>query len=209
LEDANPFGSKPTFTEATPEGVLPQSDGGSGGRLQTYEATGADNLRLVGKLLGGTLALAYAVKYGSLYFDLPFEPNELVGGAAIVAVPALVAGYYAFGVPSGSAPGSPAVSLSFSSVKKYGVAGTVAYVITEVMFWALAFPAAGAALYGATGHWPDAINDAGDRAKVMGFVFAGANIARLAVPVRLGAAMALAPWVDKNLINRGGEEGEE
>ena len=52
--------------------------------------------------------------------------------------------------------------------------------------------------------------DNADRATVLGFVFAGANIARLAVPLRLGAALALAPWVDENILQRfGGAEKEE
>ena len=37
-----------------------------------------------------------------------------------------------------------------------------------------------------------------DRTAVLGFIFAGANLARLAVPLRLGAAFALVPWVDAN-----------
>jgi hypothetical protein len=87
-------------------------------------------------------------------------------------------------------------------IKKYGVAGTVAYVLTELAFWIVAFPVAGTALYQSTGHWPDVFNDATDRAAVLAFIFAGANIARAFVPVRLGAALALAPWVDENILNR-------
>ena len=89
-----------------------------------------------------------------------------------------------------------------ADVKKYGVSGTVAYVLTELAFWAVAFPVASTALYQSTGHWPDVIHDTADRATVLGFIFAGANVARLLVPLRLGAALALAPWVDDNIINR-------
>merc|ERR1711934_1142152 len=77
--------------------------------------------------------------------------------------------------------------ISMATVKKYGVSGTVAYVLTEVAFWAVAFPVAAAALYNTSGHWPDLVGSNDDRAAVAGFVFAGANIARLAVPLRLGA----------------------
>jgi hypothetical protein len=97
--------------------------------------------------------------------------------------------------------------LSFADVKKYGVAGTVAYVLTELAFWIVAFPVAATALYQSTGHWPDVFNDNTDRAAVLAFIFAGANIARLAVPLRLGAALALAPWVDENIINRNSSGG--
>mmetsp|Transcript_62690 Transcript_62690/g.70107 ORF Transcript_62690/g.70107 Transcript_62690/m.70107 type:complete len:403 (-) Transcript_62690:444-1652(-) len=92
--------------------------------------------------------------------------------------------------------------LSMADVKKFGISGTLAYVLTELAFWAVAFPVASTALYSSTGHWPDVINDSTDRGTVLGFIFAGANIARLLVPLRLGAALALAPWVDENIINR-------
>ena len=41
------------------------------------------------------------------------------------------------------------------------------------------------------------------------FVFAGANIARLAVPLRLGAALALAPWVDENLTGKFSKDDDD
>jgi len=104
-----------------------------------------------------------------------------------------------FSMPSFGGDGE---GLSMSDVKKYGVSGTVAYILTELAFWAVAFPVASTALYQSSGHWPDVINDTTDRATVLGFIFAGANVARLLVPLRLGAALALAPWVDKNIISK-------
>jgi hypothetical protein len=90
--------------------------------------------------------------------------------------------------------------LSMEEVKKFGLSGTLAYVLTELIFWTIAFPVASTALYQSSGHWPDVLHDGSDRATVLGFIFAGANIARLLVPLRLGAAIALAPWVDENII---------
>jgi hypothetical protein len=201
-KDANPFNKSP----GAQDGTFEDANGSLASfEYQTYPATGSENASLALKLLLATSAAAYGVKYGSLYFDLPFTSNGIVGGGIIAAAPLAVAAYYASGGGEG-VEGSAGNSLSFSDVKKFGAAGTLAYVITELAFWALAFPAAGAALYKSTGHWPDVINEVGDRTAVMGFVLAGANIARLAVPVRLGAAMALAPWVDENIINRGEEE---
>jgi len=89
-----------------------------------------------------------------------------------------------------------------ADIKKYGISGTIAYVVTELVFWAVAFPVASAALYQTTGHWPDVIHDTGDRTTVFGFILAGANVARLLVPVRLGAALALAPWVEDNVLSQ-------
>jgi len=164
-----------------------------------------------------TFGTAYAVKYGELGLDLPFSQNPIAAIAIVLGIPAitalnfynkgLVEGGEGFKLPSfGSGEGG---GLSMSDVKKYGVSGTVAYVLTELAFWAVAFPVASTALYQSTGHWPDVINDTTDRTTVLGFIFAGANIARLLVPLRLGAALALAPWVDANIISKVGGDGDE
>lgn len=178
--------------------------------LQLTEAKDS-NAILIAKLSVLTLLTSYIVKYGELGLDLPFNPNPFAGAAIVLAIPAITgASFYQksqaeggemslFGIGGGEGGGSP---LSMDDVKKFGVAGTVAYVLTELAFWAVAFPVASTLFYQSVGHWPDVINDGGDRAAVLASVFAGANIARLLVPLRFGAALALAPWVDENLINR-------
>ena len=90
-------------------------------------------------------------------------------------------------------------SLSMDDIKKFGVAGTLAYILTELAFWIVAFPVASTTFYNTAGHWPD-FADGSDRTAVLAFIFAGANVARLAVPLRFGAAFALAPWVDENIV---------
>jgi hypothetical protein len=40
-------------------------------------------------------------------------------------------------------------------------------------------------------------------AEGFGMVFAASNIARLLLPLRFGAALAMAPWVDENIMRRG------
>jgi Protein of unknown function (DUF2499) len=208
LDELNPFPRSAT----SPLGVLADSTA-----LMPLEIKEADetNQELAAKLVLLTLLASYAVKYGELGIDLPFTPNPVVASAMILGIPAVTA--YAFYSRSGEGEkptlnlpfsfggdsnesGKP--SLSMADIKKYGVAGTVAYVLTELAFWIVAFPVAGTALYQSTGHWPDVINDTTDRAAVLAFIFAGANIARAFVPVRLGAALALAPWVDENILNR-------
>ena len=178
---------------------------------------------LVGQLVAATFALSYLTKYGELALDIPFEPNAALATTMIVGIPALVALPYAKQsqeedanwsplqfLPGGDGDGEDGKpALSMSDIKKYGAAGTVAYVLTELAFWVVAFPVAATALYQSTGHWPNVVADAGDRAAVLAFIFAGANIARLAVPLRLGAALALAPWVDENLLSGKGKEGAE
>lgn len=209
LSEANPFPKSSTDSS----GLV--ADGIAAMPLVLTEAK-ESNAVLAGKLLALTVVSSYAIKYGELGLDLPFNPNSIVAAAMILGFPAITAYFYAskskendedsifsfLPTMGGGEDGKPV--LSMDDIKKYGVAGTVAYVLTELAFWIVAFPVASTALYQTTGHWPDVLNDNGDRAAVLGFIFAGANIARALVPLRFGAALALAPWVDENLINRGG-----
>jgi hypothetical protein len=208
--EANPWPKSAT----SPSGLV--ADGLAQQPLQ-LSAVQDSNLVLATKLAGLTLVTSYAVKYGELGLDLPFAPNAPVALAMIVGLPAVTAyQYYSRSQLQSTVEGGGGFSLpglgpkgeglSMTDVKKFGVAGTLAYVLTELAFWIVAFPAAAYALYNTTGHWPDVFNDNGDRAAVLGFIFAGANIARAFVPVRLGAALALAPWVDENLLNRDREQ---
>lgn len=204
FDEVNPF----TKSNTDPTGLV--ADGIAALPLTLREAEESNQV-LAAKILGLTVALSYLVKYGELGLDLPFEPNAPVALAMVLGVPAITAfQYYKRSESSGEEGEGFSLSfgdnsLSMADVKKYGVAGTLAYVLTELAFWIVAFPVAATALYQSTGHWPDVINETGDRAAVLGFIFAGANIARAFVPLRLGAALALAPWVDENIL---GGEGE-
>jgi hypothetical protein len=202
LSEFNPFPKSNT----SPKGILVDSLVAT--PLVETEATETD-LALGLKLLLITFAAAYITKYGELGLDLPFTPNAFAAIAMVTGIPSITAYYFftkakqeggvPFSIPSfggnGDTPG-----LSMADVKKFGVAGTIAYIVTELMFWAVAFPVASYTLYQSSGHWPDIINDSADRATVLGFIFAGANIARLLVPLRLGAALAIAPWIDNTFL---------
>lgn len=210
LQELNPFPKSNT----NPAGII--SEQMAAVPLKYVESTESQAV-LVAKLVGLTAATSYLVKYGELALDVPFEANGLVATAVVLTPPAITAATYinrgkeeggeGFSFPSFGS-GEDGEGLSMTDVKKYGVSGTVAYVLTELAFWAVAFPVASTVYYNTAGHWPDVINDSADRATVLGFVFAGANIARLAVPLRLGVAIALAPWVDENIINRGDTDQE-
>lgn len=200
LRELNPFSK----TETSPEGLA--IDEAAAMPLQLTEAK-ESNVVLVAKLSAVTLLTSYIVKYGELGLDLPFNPNPIAGAAIVLGIPAITGVQYyqksqAEGGEMSLFGGEGGNPLSMDDVKKFGVAGTVAYVLTELAFWAVAFPVASTLFYQSVGHWPDVINDGSDRAAVLASVFAGANIARLLVPLRFGAALALAPWVDENLINR-------
>ena len=211
----------PTFISPTsPAGLV--ADGLALKPLEVQTDLLPPSRTLVTQLVGATLLLSYVTKYGELVLDTPFSPNAGLAAAMIIGIPALTALPYAvqskqdnpewgplqylpqMGNGSDSGDGKPA--LSMADVKKYGIAGTLAYVLTELAFWIVAFPVAATALYQSTGHWPDVVSDSTDRAAVLAFIFAGANIARLLVPLRLGAALALAPWVDENLLSGRGQE---
>eukprot|EP00557_Chaetoceros_sp_GSL56_P008438 CAMPEP_0176487600 /NCGR_PEP_ID=MMETSP0200_2-20121128/6232_1 /TAXON_ID=947934 /ORGANISM="Chaetoceros sp., Strain GSL56" /LENGTH=567 /DNA_ID=CAMNT_0017884467 /DNA_START=132 /DNA_END=1835 /DNA_ORIENTATION=+ len=214
LSELNPLPASKT----SPKGIIVENNAAM--PLQLTEQTESD-AALAAKLAALTFGAAYIVKYGELCLDVPFEQNAFAAVAIVAGIPAITAfNFYnksqlergeggGISFPS-FGQGGGKNTLSMADVKKYGVSGTVAYVLTELAFWAVAFPVASNALYQSTGHWPDVISDATDRATVLGFIFAGANVARLLVPVRLGAALALAPWVDENIINRcGGNSSKE
>lgn len=206
LDEVNPFPKSAT----NPTGLV--ADGIAAMPLKLREET-ESNQALAAKLVLLTLLCSYVVKYGELGLDVPFTPNAPIALAMVLGIPAITGFQYynlskqtegnnflGFLNPSnGSSP------LSMADIKKYGVAGTVAYVLTELAFWIVAFPVAATALYQSTGHWPDVLNDNGDRAAVLAFIFAGANVARAFVPLRFGAALALAPWVDENILSRMGK----
>lgn len=88
-------------------------------------------------------------------------------------------------------------------IKKFGVAGVVSYALWEGGFWTIGGVGGLYAYYLATGHWPDLSNPE-DSAKVGGEAFAFVNLARFAVPLRIGLAVGTAPWVDENIIQRFG-----
>eukprot|EP00435_Cladocopium_sp_Y103_P032710 s2174_g8.t1 len=92
-------------------------------------------------------------------------------------------------------------NITMDDVKKYGAAGTLSYVITELIFWAVAFPTEIFIYLQTAGHWPD-FSKPEESAAVFGMVFAASNIARLLLPLRFGAALAMAPWVDENIMQR-------
>ncbi len=213
LSELNPLPKSST----SPKGVIVERNAAL--PLLVEESTESD-AALAAKLATLTFVTAYAVKYGELGLDLPFTPNGLAATAIVFGFPALTAfnfynksqvegGEGGFQLPSfGGKKDGEGGGLSMADVKKYGVSGTIAYVLTELAFWAVAFPVASTTYYQSFGHWPDVINETSDRTTVLGFIFAGANIARLLVPLRLGAALALAPWVDENLLKNKGDEGK-
>lgn len=86
-------------------------------------------------------------------------------------------------------------------IREAGVAGAVSLFLWEAAFWMLSVPLCAVGYHQTTGSWPD-WSDAEDVAKVGAEAFAFANIARFALPVRVGLAVSTTPWVRDNLVDR-------
>mmetsp|Transcript_25957 Transcript_25957/g.36385 ORF Transcript_25957/g.36385 Transcript_25957/m.36385 type:complete len:106 (+) Transcript_25957:1-318(+) len=85
-----------------------------------------------------------------------------------------------------------------SQIKAAGKAGALSLFLWELAFWAISIPVAIVAFVNLNGAWPDFSNQE-DVAKVGAEAFAFANVARFALPVRIGLAAATIPWVDENI----------
>ena len=86
-------------------------------------------------------------------------------------------------------------------VKDAGVAGIISYVFWEWAFWGISIPVCVAGYREVTGHWPDLSNQ-DDLAKLSAEAFAFVNVARFAIPLRVGLALATTPWVQANIVSR-------
>jgi len=95
----------------------------------------------------------------------------------------------------------PSAKQLLQRVKDAGVAGAVSYACWELAFWAASVPVCLVAYYGVTGHLPDLSNQ-DDVAKLGAEAFAFVNLARFAVPLRIGLALSTVPWVQGNIIDK-------
>jgi hypothetical protein len=87
-----------------------------------------------------------------------------------------------------------------SKIKEAGAAGAVSLFLWELAFWAISIPVAIVAFVQIAGSWPD-LTDKEDLAKVGTEAFAFANVARFALPVRIGLAVSTTPWVKDNIVD--------
>ncbi|KAL7446089.1 hypothetical protein ACHAXM_010107 [Skeletonema potamos] len=86
-------------------------------------------------------------------------------------------------------------------VKDAGVAGAISYAFWELGFWSISIPICVVGYNKFTGHWPD-LSNSEDMKQLGGEIFAFVNVARLAVPLRIGLALSTVPWVDENIVQR-------
>ena len=99
------------------------------------------------------------------------------------------------------ASGGGGGSISMEKVKAAGVSGIISYVGTEVVFWAFSLPLVISAYHSSTGEWLS-ISNALDRGRILALSATFITAIRLAVPLRLGVAVALTPWVENNITKR-------
>ena len=93
-------------------------------------------------------------------------------------------------------------------LQEFGLAGTLSFILWEWAFWLIGGGGAVAAYVQATGHMPDLSNKE-ELAATGGSAFAFINVARLAVPVRIGLAVSTAPWVEENVVMKFGLKGND
>merc|ERR1719298_138024 len=86
-------------------------------------------------------------------------------------------------------------------VKDAGVAGIISYIFWEWAFWGVSIPVCIFGYREVTGHWPDYSNQ-DDLAKLGAEAFAFVNVARFAVPLRIGLALSTTPWVQANIVDK-------
>ena len=96
--------------------------------------------------------------------------------------------------------GSGAKAL-MQQVKDAGIAGAISYAAWELGFWTLSVPVCLVAYRSLFGHWPD-INNQDDLSLLGTEAFAFVNVARFAVPLRIGLALSTTPWIQQNVVDR-------
>jgi hypothetical protein len=91
--------------------------------------------------------------------------------------------------------------MMMQQVKDAGIAGVISYAFWELGFWTVSVPVCIAAYRQVTGHWPDFSNQ-NDLEQLGAEAFAFVNVARFAVPLRIGLALSTTPWVQRNIVDR-------
>merc|ERR1711865_243258 len=77
--------------------------------------------------------------------------------------------------------------------------GIISYIFWEWAFWGMGVPVCIFGYYEVTGHMPDFSNQ-DDLAKLGAEAFAFVNVARFAIPLRIGLALSTTPWVRDNVV---------
>jgi hypothetical protein len=166
-----------------------------------------------------TIAAVAAVATGASAFSpmgLPatYRRSQIVGSPRGLPAPRSLVARQAFwdkeekGVVTPEGECEPVEAGPMDKIKELGIAGTVSFILWEWAFWIIGGGGAALVYKNATGHWPD-FNNKEDLAETAGSAFAFINVARLAVPVRIGLAVSTAPWVDENIVKKFQKKDDE
>lgn len=131
----------------------------------------------------------------ALYSNLPPRP-----GARPPWEAPLMSAPVRGGASSAGGPPSETKEL-LQKVKDAGVAGAISYAAWELAFWGVSVPVCIVGYQAATGHWPD-FGSQEDLAQLGAEAFAFVNVARFAVPLRIGLALGTTPWVQSNIVDK-------
>jgi hypothetical protein len=85
-------------------------------------------------------------------------------------------------------------------VKDAGISGAISYALWELAFWTISVPVCAFAFRQVFGQWPDLSNKE-DLGKLGTEALVFVNVARFAVPVRIGLALTTVPWVKENIVD--------
>ena len=100
---------------------------------------------------------------------------------------------------------------TMTKIKEAGTAGLISYIFWEWAFWGISIPVCIFGYREVTGHWPD-FKDQEDLKKLGAEAFAFVNVARFAIPLRIGLALSTTPWVKANIVSKfqkeGGDDGD-
>lgn len=86
-------------------------------------------------------------------------------------------------------------------VKQAGTAGAISYALWELAFWGVSIPVCSLGFYDVAGHWPD-LSNPDDMQKLGAEAFAFVNVARFAVPLRIGLALSTSGWIDEYVVQK-------
>ncbi len=139
------------------------------------------------------------------------DPGIIAGGTVVLGIAlylALVQNTNKVDKPTETGKEDETEPNLIQKVKDAGVAGAISYAVWELGFWGVSIPICVVAYNKITGHWPD-LSNSDDMKQIGGEIFAFANVARLAVPLRIGLALSTAPWIDENIVQKFRKDGDD
>jgi len=146
----------------------------------------------------------------------PMADEEVKTMVGVVTPTSGVSGKESEGVTNKEPQLSPVTGMTeeteknlLQKIKDAWSGGAISYAAWELAFWGFSLPVALFAYYEFAGHLPD-FSNAEDLEKLGAEAFAFVNVARFAVPLRIGLALSTVPFFKENVVDRFGKaQGEK